>query len=320
MKTAVLGCGRWGAFLAWYAVRSGLEATLWGRPGSRALAGLRQTGGNEYLTLPEDLPLTDRLEDALDGAEIAFVAIGAQELRGFLRQHLDTIPQTLPLVLCMKGLEAETGKRLTQVTQEELGAAQPLAVLVGPGHVQHFVGGQPGCMLVCGQGPEPAATVVSGLSGELLRLYVGEDLLGAEVGAAAKNVIGIAAGILDGLGVSALKGALMTRGAYEVARLVRRMGGHEQTVYGLSHLGDYEATLFSPYSHNRAYGEALARGESYPLLAEGVATADALALLAQEHKVDLPICTAVRSVLRGERSAREGLTHLFDRPGRYEFT
>ncbi len=320
MKIAVIGCGRWGSFLAQYSSQLGHEVTLWGRQESGSFRQLAQTRANEFLTLDQRIALTSDLHAAADGANLVLVAINAQEYRGFLEANKHHLPAGVPLLLCMKGLEVHSGKRLTQITMEVLGAQAPVAILAGPGHVQDFVGGQPGCMIVCGLFSDTVKTVISLLSGDLLRLYAGEDMIGAEVGAAAKNVIGIAAGILDGLGVPALKGALMTRGAYEIARLVRRMGGHEQTVYGLSHLGDYEATLFSPYSHNRAFGEALVKGESYQLLAEGVDTASALQVLSRDYEVSLPICTAVYQILKKEMPPKAGLATLFDRPGRFEFT
>ncbi len=320
MKIAVIGCGRWGSFLSQYSSQLGHEVILWGRKESGSFQKLVQTRANEFMALDHNISLTSDLQVAMKGAGLVLVAIKAQEYRSFVEENKVHFPAGVPLLLCMKGLEVHTGKRLTQITMEVLGAQAPVAILVGPGHVQDFMGGQPGCMIVCGQFFDTVKLVINALSGDLLRLYAGEDVIGAEVGAAAKNVIGIAAGILDGLGVPALKGALMTRGAYEIARLVRRMGGHEQTVYGLSHLGDYEATLFSPYSHNRAFGESLVKGESYALLAEGVDTASALQVLSMEYEVDLPICKAVYRILKKEIPPKAGLATLFDRPGRFEFT
>jgi glycerol-3-phosphate dehydrogenase (NAD(P)+) len=320
MNITVLGCGRWGSFLAYYARSLGHTVTLWGRQGSERLSELMVKRSNSLLELQSDVLLTSDLGSAIERASLIIISIAAQELRSFLCADRTSFRLNVPMVLCMKGLEADSGKRLTTVVAEAVSAVLPTVVLVGPGHVQDFIGGQPGCMLVSGSSVEPVRETTEALSSNLLRLYCGEDLLGTEVGAAAKNVIGIAAGMLDGLGVPSLKGALMTRGPYEIARLVRRMGGHEQTVYGLSHLGDYEATLFSHYSHNRACGEALAHGQRYNLLAEGVDTASAIMLLSRSYEVDLPICTAVYHVLKGIITPTEALDGLFERPGRYEFT
>ena len=155
--------------------------------------------------------------------------------------------------------------------------------------------------------------LISQLSGGLIRFYYGTDLIGNEVGAAAKNVIGIAAGMLDGMGLSSLKGALMARGTREISRLIEAMGGDPRSAYGLAHLGDYEATVFSPHSHNRAFGEALARGESYTQLAEGAATAQALCRLSDRLNVELPICRAVCAVIYDHADPRQAIFTLFDR-------
>ena len=161
--------------------------------------------------------------------------------------------------------------------------------------------------------------VVENLSSELIRLYKGKDLIGTEVGAAAKNVIGIAAGMLDGYGWPSLKGALMARGAREVSRLIRAMGGNELSAYGLCHLGDYEATLFSAHSHNRQFGESFIKGEPYDLLAEGAATVKAMLRLGEEYGVDLPICRVVDEILYQGAKPEEALKGLFGRSVKGEF-
>ena len=144
-------------------------------------------------------------------------------------------------------------------------------------------------------------------------------MIGNEIGAAAKNVIGIAAGVLDGLGLSTLKGALMSRGTREVARLIAAMGGNERSAYGLCHLGDYEATLFSPYSHNRAYGESLITGAPMTKLAEGHPTAAALHRLAAENGVEMPIVAAVYSILYEGAEPKAAVARLFERRQGQEF-
>jgi glycerol-3-phosphate dehydrogenase (NAD(P)+) len=156
-------------------------------------------------------------------------------------------------------------------------------------------------------------------SSNLIRFYFGTDLMGNEIGAAAKNVVGIAAGVLDGLGLSSLKGALMSRGAREVSRLIQAMGGDELSAYGLCHLGDYETTLFSPHSNNRRYGEAIARGEEFTKLAEGVYTSKAMKLLGEKYGVDLPITNAVYRVVYEKKNPFTELFGLFDRKTVTEF-
>ena len=324
MRVSVLGCGRWGSFHAWYAHRVGHAVTLWGRTGSAHLSQLRATRTNEFLTLPEDIRLTDDLATAIQTAEIVIISIHAQAFRAFLRdlraQGYGEVMANKYLILCMKGLEIGTGKRLTTVVHEELGMEMKPVVWVGPGHVQDFVRGIPNCMVLAGEDRDALHELVDVLGSPLIRFYYGEDLLGTEVGAAAKNVVGLAAGMLDGLGYGSLKGALMARGTRELVRLVRAMGGDGETIYGLSHLGDYEATLFSPHSNNRRYGEAVVRGTAgdFHKIAEGVYTAEALMALSEEYGVDLPISSTVYEIVTHGRDPRAQLTQLFLRATKSE--
>jgi glycerol-3-phosphate dehydrogenase (NAD(P)+) len=161
--------------------------------------------------------------------------------------------------------------------------------------------------------------LVDSFSGEQIRLYYGDDLVGNEIGAAAKNVIGIAAGFLDGKELSSLKGALMARGAREVSRLIAAMGGNELSAYGLCHLGDYEATVFSRFSHNRRFGEAFVKGESFEGLAEGYYTVKALITLCDRYGVEMPICQAVYEILYEGKNPVEALGGLFGRAPKKEF-
>ena len=173
-------------------------------------------------------------------------------------------------VLCMKGIEVGTGRRLSQIATDALDkSTNRVAVWLGPGHVQEFAKGVPNCMVIDSSDDETKHTLISAFSSDLIRFYYGMDLIGNEIGAAAKNVIGIAAGMLDGLSLTTLKGALMSRGTREVARLISAMGGNELSAYGLCHLGDYEATVFSMHSQNRRYGESIIKGEPFGKLAEG---------------------------------------------------
>ena len=318
MKTSVIGCGRWGTFIAWYLHAIGHEVTLYGRAGSAHLRALRDTRSNGLLTLSGDIRLTDDLAQALD-AEIICISIGAQSLSQLMTQLASRGVRGRTFVLCMKGIEAETGLRLSQIAEAAVGEGNSVAVWLGPGHVQEFVAGVPNCMVIDSREEEVKLRLISALSGGLIRFYVGTDLIGNEVGAAAKNVIGIAAGMLDGLGVSSLKGALMSRGTREVARLIEAMGGCAHSAYGLCHLGDYEATVFSSHSHNRRFGELFVRGEPYDELAEGVATARALRLLADRYGVDMPICRAVYAVLNEGADASEQMALLFTRSIKREF-
>ena len=164
-------------------------------------------------------------------------------------------------------------------------------------------------------------SLVGEFKSDLIRFYYGNELLGTEIGAAAKNVMGIAAGVLDVV-CKPLKGPLMSRGAREVARLIKALGGNELSAYGLAHLGDYETTLFSEYSHNRMYGEMLAKGQRFEKLAEGVATSGALRLLGEKCGVELPITEAVYRVCYEDGNdalrCREEIGRLFQRTTKAE--
>jgi glycerol-3-phosphate dehydrogenase (NAD(P)+) len=219
----------------------------------------------------------------------------------------------------MKGLESGSGKRLTQIFREEVGAVAQVVIWVGPGHVQDFYAGRPSCMVLGCEDIDITKKLVSEFNSSLIRLYYGQDLIGCEVGAAAKNVMGLAAGMLDGYDCPGLKGALMARGAREISRLVRAMGGNELTPYGLSHLGDYQATLFSEYSHNRLYGENFIRKIPMDKLAEGVETCKALMRLSKSYGIDLPICQGVYRILFEGASAADTLQGMFDRENKFEF-
>lgn len=315
MKITVLGCGRWGAFHAWYASSLGHEVTLWGRESSKHLHELEETRRNEFLTLPEDVKLTYDLKSAIDEGELCVISISAQHLRDFVAQIARLKLSPRPLILCMKGLEATSGKRLSVIVEEVLGSEWETVIWVGPGHVQDFVRGVPNCMVMSSKDEALTRKVIDVFTGPLIRFYYSEDLIGTEIGAAAKNVVGLAAGMLDGLGYTSLKGALMSRGTSELSRLIVKLGGKEKTVYGLSHLGDYEATLFSPFSNNRRYGENFIGKKATVLptskLAEGVSTSIALRALAKEYDIDLPICRTVCDIICDGRDPKEALQELF---------
>ncbi len=309
MNIVVIGCGRWGSFIAWYLARCGHQVALYGREGSLHMAAFRASRTNGLVTLPPEVALTSELPN---GAELSLISVGSQSLRSLLTEHRDALAGR-PLALCMKGLEIDTGKRLTEIAADTLGGGQPVAVWLGPGHVQEFTRGVPNCMVIDSASRSFTARLVEAFSSDLIRFYYGEDLLGNEIGGASKNVVGIAAGMLDGLGLSTLKGALMSRGTREIARLIAAMGGNELSAYGLCHLGDYEATVFSPFSHNRAFGQSFVEGTPYGELAEGYYTAKALRALEARYGVELPICDAVYAVLYEGADVRRTLDGLFRR-------
>ncbi len=318
MKTAVIGCGRWGTFIAWYLQYMKHEVSLYGRSTSKNMLELMEQGKNDYLTLPEEITLITDLSKAME-AEAVFISVNSQGLRKLCAELKSFDYKDKHFVLCMKGIEIATGDRLTTVVKEELGEDTHVSVWLGPGHVQEYVQGRPNCMVIDSAEKSEREFLVEALSGGLIRFYLGTDLVGNEIGGATKNVIGIAAGMLDGLGLGSLKGALMARGTYEVSRLIESQGGNPISAYGLCHLGDYEATVFSEFSHNRRYGENYVKGIENTSFAEGVETAKAVHDISVNHELDLPICTAVYAILYEQADPKEKLMELFERSVKKEF-
>ncbi len=318
MNVTVLGSGRWGTFLAVYHSRRN-NVALWGLEGSPDYEQLLRERKNSYLELPDNLILEPDLGKALDRADYIVISISAQHLRSFCERINKFNVHGKTFILCMKGIESETGERLSRIVKETIDQYINVCVWVGPGHVQDFMAGIPNCMVVDSEDKDVINDVVNKFSSDLIRLYLGDDIIGTEIGAAAKNVIGIAAGMLDGFGLSSLKGALMARGAREVARLIRAMGGNELSAYGLSHLGDYEATLFSLHSQNRMFGEKFITKQPYSKLAEGAATVKALMKLSAEYNVEMPISKVVYDILYNEADPKQALNSLFERDVKIEF-
>ncbi len=318
MKISVLGCGRWGSFLAWYSAKLGHKVIIWGREESNTRKNLSKNRKNEYLKLPDSIPVESSLEMALS-SDIVLIAVGSQGLRDLCKDLTYYHIHNKIFILCMKGLEEKTGKCLTQIFREEISQSVDLAIWVGPGHPQEFIKNTPSCMVISSDKPDITRQIVATFKSDLIRFYYSQDVTGNEIGAASKNVMGIAAGMLDGLGLSSLKGPLMARGPREISRLVKVMGGNELTVYGLCHIGDYAATLFSDYSRNRRFGEDFVNGKRFDELAEGVSTTSALRALSKQYNLELPICEAVYNIIKRVQEPRRVLKELFFRPIKYEF-
>lgn len=320
MKVSVLGCGRWGSCIAWYLDRIGNEVVSCGLKDAPELQALMQTRRNDYLTYPDSIEVTYDHQYAIERAEVIVISISSQYLRSYMQTIAQYDLSGKIIVLCMKGIEESTGSRLSSVVGDFVDTAKtPVAVWVGPGHPQDYVRGIPNCMVIDSENEEVKEKLVHAFSSDLIRFYIGADLIGSEIGAAAKNVIGIAAGMLDGAGYTSLKGALMARGTREISRLIRAAGGNELSAYGLCHLGDYEATLFSPWSHNRRYGEAYVKGEKFEKLAEGVMTSKALCKMADRLGVDVPITRTVYQILFENADPKEAVQALFTRSIKEEF-
>jgi len=318
LKITVIGCGRWGTFIGWYLDRIGHQVSLYGRTGSLNLEELIAKRENGLVTLPDSIKLTYDLQSVTE-ADIIVISVNSQGLRKLMGELQQYELSDKDFVLCMKGIEIESGCRLSQVVKENTSSSNRISVWLGPGHVQEFTKEIPNCMVIDSEDDKAKERLVGLFSGDLIRFYYGQDLIGNEIGAAAKNVIGIAAGMLDGLHLSTLKGALMSRGTREIARLIKAMGGNELSAYGLCHLGDYEATVFSEFSHNRRFGELFVKGEAYSNLAEGYYTVKALKNLEGKYLVELPICNGVYEVLYENADPEKTLNKLFTRSLKNEF-
>lgn len=320
MNYTILGCGRWGSFIAWYLDRNGHKVTTWGLDTDPYVTNFFATRKNNYVTFPESIELTTNLDYAVNKNDYIIISISSQNLRS-LMANVKKIKDydKKNYIICMKGIEETTGYRLSQVIEESGIDKTHIATWVGPGHIQEFTRGVPSLMIIDSINKNLSSTLVEDLKSDLIRYYQGNDMIGTEIGAAAKNVMGIAAGMLDGADLSSLKGALMARGTREIARLIHAAGGNELSAYGLCHLGDYEATLFSTHSHNRMFGELFVKGEYFDKLAEGVQTSNALLKLAEKYNVDLPITRTVSEIISHKKDTKKALMDLFSRPQKEEF-
>lgn len=318
MKITVIGPGRWGSLITWYLDTRHHDVTLYGLESAPQMQEFLKTRSNSLLTLPESVKLSTALS-SIEDAQVVIISIPSQALQGLFDEIKKLNIKDKIFVLCMKGIEISTGRRLSEIAKDNLDASNKVAVWIGPGHVQEFYNGIPNCMVIDSEYEDVKKLLVEEFSSSLIRFYFGTDLIGNEIGAAAKNVIGIAAGMLDGIGLSSLKGALMARGTREIARLIKAEGGNEMSAYGLCHLGDYEATVFSKYSHNRQFGESFVKKEKFESLAEGYYTVKALINMGKKDNVDLPICQTVYSILYEEKDPISALDELFSRKLTNEF-
>jgi glycerol-3-phosphate dehydrogenase (NAD(P)+) len=323
-----LGAGSWGSALALHALRCGHRVSIWTR--REELARQLRAGSNErYLpgvTIPKELRVEASLEAALDGAQLILLAVPSQAV-GETCASIRSLgaQERAPVVGTAKGLERKTGRRLSQVMDEALGGGARHAQLLGPSHAEEVARGLVTAIVLAGE-PGLCAELQPFLSSKRFRVYTNEDLAGVEYSAALKNVLAIAAGICDGLGLGDnARGALLTRGIAEIARLGVKLGGKPQTFYGLAGMGDVITTCLSHYSRNRNLGERVGRGEdpaaaqiAIGQVVEGVATTETVLELARRHDVVLPISEAAGSVLFEGVAPREAIESLMQRELRSE--
>ena len=318
MKTTVLGGGAWGTALAAQAVRAGLDTRLWVR--SRALAsGIVERRENPgYLPgieLPPGLRATASLADAAADAEALVIAVPSEYCRELYRQLAGIAPKSALLVSATKGLESDTLLRMSEVAALEA-PGRALAVISGPSFALEVAKQLPTAVVVASADHAVAERVQRALATRSFRVYSSEDVVGVELAGAVKNVIAIAAGIVDGLGYGTnTVAALVTRGLAEISRLAVALGGRPDTLSGLAGLGDLVLTCTGALSRNRTVGQRLGRGQSLGeagagLHPEGVRTTLATAALAERHGIDMPIVRQMRAVLYEGKPAREALEEL----------
>lgn len=319
----VIGAGAWGTALAIHAARQGHRVVLWARDPQRAeaMATSRENPRLPGIALPESLRVTGDAGAVL-GAELAILAVPVQPLRATLALLPAGLP---PLLLACKGLETGS-QRLPLEVMAEIRPDLVAGVLSGPNFAHEVAAGLPAASVVAAADMTLSERAQALLSGGALRLYASEDVLGVQLGGAAKNVLAIAAGIATGAGLGEnARAALVTRGLAELSRLVVGLGGRVETASGLSGLGDLLLTATGPSSRNTSLGMALGQGKRLAeILAgrtsvtEGVATAPALLARAEVAGVELPICAAVVAVLEGRLDVRGAMKALLERPVRQE--
>jgi glycerol-3-phosphate dehydrogenase (NAD(P)+) len=320
MKVAVLGGGSWGTALAAHLVRAGHDAILWLRDAAVAEAVTARHVNPRYLAghpLPAGLQASTDMERAVEGAELVVVVLPSTACRSGYRQVAPLLAPTAMLVSATKGLDTDTLQRMSEVAAQEA-PGHPLAVLSGPSFAAEVAAGQPTAVVVASAELAVAERVQRAVSTPAFRAYSSQDVAGVEMAGALKNVIAIAAGIVDGLGLGHnTLAALITRGLAEMARLAVACGGRADTLAGLAGLGDLVLTCTGALSRNRHVGQALGRGLTLQaalaetaMVAEGVRTTPAACALAARHGVDMPIAAQMRAVLAGEKTPREGVEEL----------
>ncbi|WP_323767913.1 NAD(P)H-dependent glycerol-3-phosphate dehydrogenase [Antarctobacter sp.] len=312
MSVAVLGAGAFGTALAVALSRKGPVA-LWAR-NAGSLMDTRQSPRLPNVPLPDAVAITDDLDRAT-ACKTLLLSVPMQQLSGLL-DRITTPMQGHALVACCKGIDLTEGVGPSALIARHQPDATP-AVLTGPSFAADIARGLPTALtLACGDGATGRGLQAQ-LSTPVLRLYRSDDMIGAELGGALKNVIAIACGACIGAGLGdSARAALMTRGFAEMVRLATALGAQADTLAGLSGLGDLTLTCTSDLSRNFRYGLALGRGEPFDpaVTVEGAATAQAAARLAQDHALPLPVCAAVSDLTQGRLTVRQAMDTLLSRP------
>ena len=327
-KVAVIGAGSWGTTVAAIAALSA-PTVLWARRPALAEALATRHENPDYLpgaTLPTSLAATASLQEAVDGSALVVMAVPSHGFRAVLGELAPYLGPDTPLLSLAKGLEQGTHLRMTQVATE-VAPGRPIGVLTGPNLAREIVSGQPAATVVAMVDEDVSRAIQDLLRTETFRVYTNPDVVGCEIAGATKNVLAIAAGILQGLGLGdSSLAAVITRGLAELGRLGVAMGGDRITIAGLAGVGDLVATCTSHLSRNRMVGEQLGRGKSIDdilgemrMVAEGVKTARPLLELAAAHGVEMPIGEQVAAVLEGTQPPANAIRALMMRSAKSEF-
>lgn len=330
MKVAVIGAGSWGTALAHVLGTAGHDAMLWARK-QEVCDGINGSHRNPRYLVNEPVHArvraSSRYDEVLSGAEAVVVVTPSYILRQVARDIAPHIDGCVPIAICSKGVEAQTGRLPVEIFEEEAGNRARIAALTGPNHAEEVIRGIASGTVIASENADTARFFQELFATEAFRTYVSDDIVGAEVCAAFKNVIAIAVGAAYGFGLGDNTAALiMTRGLAEMSRLVEACGGTPMTCMGLAGVGDLIATCTSEHSRNRTFGYRMAQGvtlEQYKaethMVVEGALACKTLGALAEAHDVELPITEMVRSVLWEGADPRSAAASLFDRSLKPEF-
>ncbi len=332
-RIAILGGGSWGTGLAVVLsnCRRKHQIRLWVRDAGLAELVDQQRENPKYLpgiAIPPGVTASAKLSEVLQDAQIVVCAVPSAHTRGILAEALHDFPRDVSIVSATKGLEPATHFRMTQVISQAINArfVPNLAVLSGPSFAAEAAAGQPTAVVISSEDAALAAFLQEEFSGPTFRLYTNDDVLGVELAGAMKNVMAIAAGACQGLGLGSNSlAALITRGLAEMTRLVVALGGKSETLSGLAGMGDLILTCYGSLSRNRRVGLELGQGRALQeilagmtMVAEGVGTTAALLALARENRIELPITQQVHSILHLGNPPREAIRAIMERPPKRE--
>lgn len=321
-RLTVIGAGAWGTALALAAERAGRKVTLWARDPIHADEMNRTRENAKRLsgvTLPSSIHITSSLGEACKDARAILLVVPAQALRGVCVALSLVVKQGLPIIVCAKGIDRASGEFMTEIVADTLNGAMP-AILSGPSFADDVARGLPTAVVLAAPVNEIAEALARSLSSSRFRVYHSSDVRGVEIGGAAKNVLAIAAGIVQGRGLGeSARAALIARGFAELQRFAKTYDAKPDTLVGLAGLGDLVLTASSLHSRNFAYGHDLGRGLSVSeagggKLAEGVFTARILDQMAKARSVDMPIVAAMAAILDGRASVDSAVDDLMNRP------